>query len=89
MLNNSFSENNNLFSDSPFLNSKEKEQEEINSQINTNNKILTDKNKSDNKIYYLDQKEKDNKEGKKKKGKFKLHSILIVLTLLLFFIFLT
>ncbi|BDV02995.1 hypothetical protein [Candidatus Hepatoplasma crinochetorum] len=89
MLNNSFSENNNLFSDSPFLNSKEKEQEEINSQINTNNKILTDKNKSDNKIYYLDQKEKDNKEGKNKKGKFKLHSILIVLTLLLFFIFLT
>ncbi|BDV03547.1 MAG: hypothetical protein HPPSJP_2680 [Candidatus Hepatoplasma scabrum] len=85
MQENSFSDDNNLFSDSSFLISKKNELEEIDSQINTNNKILTDKNKSENQIISLD--EKNKKE--KKKRKFTLHSIMIVIGLLSFFIFLT
>lgn len=88
MLENSFSEDNDSFSDNLFLILKEQEQEEINSKINTDSNILTDKNKSDNTIIYLDQDSKDQKKDKKKK-KFTLQSIIIVIALLFIFIFLT
>ncbi|CRX36853.1 / / Anaerobic C4-dicarboxylate membrane transporter protein / 341652:343490 Reverse [Candidatus Hepatoplasma crinochetorum] len=88
MLENSFSEDNDSFSDNLFLILKEKNEIEINSKINTDSDILTDKNKSDNTIIYLDQEPKDEKKEKKKK-KFTLQSIIIVISLLFIFIFLT
>lgn len=88
MLENSFSEDNDSFSDNLFLILKEKNEIEINSKINTDSDILTDKNKSDNTIIYLDEEPKDEKKEKKKK-KFTLQSIIIVISLLFIFIFLT
>lgn len=85
MSENSFSEDNNSFSDNPFLNLKEKD--ETNSK-NIDSNILTDKNKSDNVVKYLDQDPDDDKKKKKRK-KITLQSIVIVIALLFIFIFLT
>lgn len=88
MVENSFSEDNDSFSDNLFLVLKEKKEVEVIAKNNIDNKVLTDKNKSDNEVKYLDQNKDDQKKGKKKK-KFTLQSIMIVISLLFIFIFFT